>query len=78
MPLKCSWCAKDACTITCGCSGGKKILEWSASPHNALDTMIELNNKYALGDSFQALSAHAFSAILYSVSSNRKATELRQ
>ncbi len=27
---------------------GKKILEWSASPRDALDTMIELNNKYAL------------------------------
>ena len=27
---------------------GKKILEWSASPHEALDVMIELNNKYAL------------------------------
>ena len=27
---------------------GKKILEWSASPPEALATMIELNNKYAL------------------------------
>jgi deoxyribodipyrimidine photo-lyase len=27
---------------------GKKILEWSFSPREALDTMIELNNKYAL------------------------------
>lgn len=27
---------------------GKKILEWSASPRDALDIMIELNNKYAL------------------------------
>ena len=27
---------------------GKKILEWSATPAEALDTMIELNNKYAL------------------------------
>lgn len=27
---------------------GKKILEWSATPREALDTMIELNNKYAL------------------------------
>jgi deoxyribodipyrimidine photo-lyase len=27
---------------------GKKILEWSPSPRNALDIMIELNNKYAL------------------------------
>ena len=27
---------------------GKKILEWSASPRDALDTMIELNNTYAL------------------------------
>jgi deoxyribodipyrimidine photo-lyase len=27
---------------------GKKILEWSASPHDALATMVELNNKYAL------------------------------
>ena len=27
---------------------GKKILQWSASPRDALDVMIELNNKYAL------------------------------
>jgi deoxyribodipyrimidine photo-lyase len=27
---------------------GKKILEWSATPREALDIMIELNNKYAL------------------------------
>lgn len=27
---------------------GKKILEWSASPREALDVMIALNNKYAL------------------------------
>ena len=27
---------------------GKKILEWSGSPREALETMIELNNKYAL------------------------------
>lgn len=27
---------------------GKKILEWSETPEEALDTMIELNNKYAL------------------------------
>ncbi len=27
---------------------GKKILEWSASPQEALETMVELNNKYAL------------------------------
>jgi deoxyribodipyrimidine photo-lyase len=27
---------------------GKKILEWSASPREALDVMIGLNNKYAL------------------------------
>jgi deoxyribodipyrimidine photo-lyase len=27
---------------------GKKILEWSASPQDAVATMIELNNKYAL------------------------------
>ncbi|MHC5064718.1 MAG: deoxyribodipyrimidine photolyase [Planctomycetota bacterium] len=27
---------------------GKKILEWSASPEEALEIMIELNNKYAL------------------------------
>ncbi|MGB1656756.1 MAG: deoxyribodipyrimidine photolyase [Longimicrobiales bacterium] len=26
---------------------GKKILEWSAHPREALDTMVELNNKYA-------------------------------
>jgi deoxyribodipyrimidine photo-lyase len=27
---------------------GKKILEWSATPEEALETMIELNNRYAL------------------------------
>ena len=27
---------------------GKKILEWTASPQEALDVMIHLNNKYAL------------------------------
>ena len=27
---------------------GKKILEWSASPREALRTMVELNNKYAI------------------------------
>jgi deoxyribodipyrimidine photo-lyase len=27
---------------------GKKILEWTKSPEEALDVMIELNNKYAL------------------------------
>jgi deoxyribodipyrimidine photo-lyase len=27
---------------------GKKILEWSASPREALEVLIELNNKYAL------------------------------
>lgn len=27
---------------------GKKILEWSATPQDALDVMIELNNRYAL------------------------------
>jgi deoxyribodipyrimidine photo-lyase len=27
---------------------GKKILEWTASPQEALDTMVELNNRYAL------------------------------
>jgi deoxyribodipyrimidine photo-lyase len=27
---------------------GKKILEWSATPQMALNTMVELNNKYAL------------------------------
>jgi deoxyribodipyrimidine photo-lyase len=27
---------------------GKKILEWSASPHKALAVLIDLNNKYAL------------------------------
>jgi deoxyribodipyrimidine photo-lyase len=27
---------------------GKKILEWSAHPRDALATMIELNNKYAI------------------------------
>ena len=27
---------------------GKKILEWSRTPQDALDTMIDLNDKYAL------------------------------
>jgi deoxyribodipyrimidine photo-lyase len=27
---------------------GKKILEWSSTPQDALATMIELNNKYAV------------------------------
>jgi deoxyribodipyrimidine photo-lyase len=27
---------------------GKKILEWTSSPQEALDIMIHLNNKYAL------------------------------
>jgi deoxyribodipyrimidine photo-lyase len=27
---------------------GKKILEWSETPEHALETMIELNNRYAL------------------------------
>ena len=27
---------------------GKKILEWTRSPEDALDVMIELNNRYAL------------------------------
>jgi deoxyribodipyrimidine photo-lyase len=27
---------------------GKKILEWTPSPREALEVMIELNNKYAL------------------------------
>lgn len=27
---------------------GKKIFEWSATPQEAVDTMVELNNKYAL------------------------------
>lgn len=28
--------------------GGKKILEWSPTPQEALDTMIYLNDRYAL------------------------------
>ncbi len=27
---------------------GKKVIEWSASPREALATLIDLNNKYAL------------------------------
>ena len=38
---------------------GKKILEWSASPREALAIMIELNNKYALdGQRPQFLFGH--------------------
>jgi deoxyribodipyrimidine photo-lyase len=27
---------------------GKKVLHWTANPHEALEVLIELNNKYAL------------------------------
>ncbi|MGC4113952.1 MAG: hypothetical protein QM765_04700 [Myxococcales bacterium] len=27
---------------------GKKVLEWTRSPQDALDVLVELNNKYAL------------------------------
>lgn len=27
---------------------GKKILEWTASPGDAIDVMVELNNRYAI------------------------------
>ena len=27
---------------------GKKVLEWTASPRDALDVLVELNNKYAV------------------------------
>jgi deoxyribodipyrimidine photo-lyase len=38
----------DSCTITCACTGAKKILEWSSSPEAAFDTAIRLNNRYFL------------------------------
>jgi deoxyribodipyrimidine photo-lyase len=40
---------------------GKKILEWSASPRDALDTMVELNNKYAL----DGCDANSYSGIFW-------------
>jgi deoxyribodipyrimidine photo-lyase len=40
---------------------GKKILEWSPSPHEALDTMIELNNRYAL----DGLDPNSYSGIFW-------------
>ena len=41
-------CAKDSFTTTCECSWGKKILEWTASPREAIDVIIELNNRFAV------------------------------
>jgi len=40
---------------------GKKILEWSASPRDALEIMIELNNKYAL----DGRNPNSYSGILW-------------
>jgi len=40
---------------------GKKILEWSRNPHEALGIMIELNNKYALDGS----DPNSFSGIFW-------------
>ena len=40
---------------------GKKVLEWSPSPEDALDTMIELNNKYAL----DGRDANSYSGIFW-------------
>lgn len=40
---------------------GKKILEWTASPQEALDIMIELNNRYAL----DGLDPNSYSGIFW-------------
>jgi deoxyribodipyrimidine photo-lyase len=40
---------------------GKKILEWSASPHDALDVALELNDRYALDGS----DPNSYSGILW-------------
>jgi len=40
---------------------GKKILEWSASPEEALDVMIELNNRFAL----DGRDANSYSGIFW-------------
>ena len=49
------WNAAQRQLVTEGCIHnylrmlwGKKILEWTASPEEALDIMVELNNRYAL------------------------------
>ena len=43
-----NWCANAALHTYLRMLGGKKILEWSATPREALDAMIQLNNKFAL------------------------------
>jgi len=45
---------------------GKKILEWSESPRDALATMIELNNKYAL----DGRNPNSFSGIFWTLGRN--------
>ncbi|MHC4260928.1 MAG: cryptochrome/DNA photolyase family protein [Planctomycetota bacterium] len=40
---------------------GKKVLEWSATPQDALDALIELNNKYAL----DGRDANSYSGIFW-------------
>jgi deoxyribodipyrimidine photo-lyase len=40
---------------------GKKILHWSVTPRHALETMIELNNKYAL----DGRNPHSYSGIFW-------------
>jgi deoxyribodipyrimidine photo-lyase len=42
---------------------GKKILEWSPSPEHALETMIHLNNKYAL----DGRNPNSYSGILWTL-----------
>jgi deoxyribodipyrimidine photo-lyase len=42
---------------------GKKILEWSATPREALATLIELNNKYAV----DGRDPNSYSGILWTL-----------
>ncbi len=47
-PPSVSCVGKVASTITCGCCGARKILEWTRRPQEALEILVELNNKFAL------------------------------
>ena len=49
---------------------GKKILQWSKHPRDALDTMIHLNNKYAL----DGRDPNSYSGDRNAASSERSAT----
>ena len=47
-PRSTSSCARAACTTTCACCGARRFSSGRATPRDALETMIHLNNKYAL------------------------------